>query len=241
MATKLARFTAKIFGIGAGTNQMSEFGSLAAATPMRYNGAAISPAIVQALTQYANGWAAAVLAGNSPALEDMNSLCYLFSYQIANILQTGVPEWDNATPYFIGSVVNDGLGNLYISLTNSNSGNALTSVANWKLSSGGLALTAINPATQSPYAMSSADLGRCFLVNSALGAMTFNLPNPASMPKSFSFKVKDIAGNFVNNPCTFHRFGTEFFANLAADYVTYASSGEYQISTDQVNWYIIGR
>lgn len=131
-----SRYTQKTFGTGAGTNQMSEFGSFAAGTPVRDNGATITPAIVQALSNYTTGWVSAVEANNSPCIEDMNSLCYLFAYQLFYGLTLGVPEWDSGTTYWTGSIVQDGSGNLYTSLTNTNLNNALTSTTNWRKGSG---------------------------------------------------------------------------------------------------------
>lgn len=134
---RLTRFTQKLFGSGASTNQMAEFGSLAAGTPQLYSGTTITPEIIQALTQYTNGWFSAVIAQNSPAIEDMNALHYLYAYQIAYMLQLGIPEWDSGTTYYTGSFATDGAGNLYYSLTNSNLNNALTNNTFWKTFSGG--------------------------------------------------------------------------------------------------------
>lgn len=129
---KITRATQKQFGSSAGVNQMAEFGSFAAATPARYSGATITPAIIQALSNFTGGWFAAVDGENAPTIEDMNALCYLYAYQLGYLLQEGVAEYDAATTYFIGSIVNDGTGILFISLTDNNIGNALTSTTNWK-------------------------------------------------------------------------------------------------------------
>ena len=70
------------------------------------------------------------IGANSPAEEDMNSLCYLFAYQLAYLMQAGVPEWDSGTTYFIGDIVQSS-GTLYSSLTNTNLNNAVTDTTNW--------------------------------------------------------------------------------------------------------------
>jgi hypothetical protein len=129
---RLTRYTQKLFGSSAGSNEMAEFGSLAAGTPARYTGATITPDIIQTLSNYLVGWLGAVIGENSPAIEDMNSLCYLFSYQLSYLLQLGVPEWIATTTYYIGSIASDGAGNLYSSLTNANLNNALSDATNWK-------------------------------------------------------------------------------------------------------------
>lgn len=137
---KILRKIAKIFGSTAGVGQIAKFGSLAASSPAFTT----DPAVIQSLSEYLSGWFSAVIGGNSPAIEDMNALCYLFAYQIAYIMQTGVPEWNTDTIYFIGSVVNDGTGKLYISNTDNNTGNPVSDTVNWTLfSSGDLSLGAL--------------------------------------------------------------------------------------------------
>lgn len=124
--SRLTRYTQQIFGSTAGLNQMAEFGSLAASDPQLYSGSTITPAIIQTLSNYLSGWFGAVMGGNSPAIEDMNSLCYLFAYQLAYILQAGVPEWDSGTTYYTGDLVQSS-GILYVSLSDTNLNNNPTS------------------------------------------------------------------------------------------------------------------
>lgn len=127
--SKLLRYTQSVFGASASANQMGEYGSKAAGSPLRYSGTTITPAIVQTLSQYLSGWFAAVIGVNSPCIEDMNALCYLFAYQIAYGFQAGIAEWDSGTTYFIGSLVNSS-GTIYVSLVDNNLNNAV-STANW--------------------------------------------------------------------------------------------------------------
>src|SRR5580698_1314397 len=103
--SRLSRYTQLIFGSSASNNQMAEFGSFNEGTPQRYSGSTITPAIIQNLSNYLGGWFNAVVLSNSPTIEDMNSLCYLFAYQLAYILQVGVPEWDSGTTYYTGDIV----------------------------------------------------------------------------------------------------------------------------------------
>lgn len=130
---KITRATQKIFGINSGFQEVAQFGSLANSSP-NYT---LDANLIQALGQFTDGWFAAVIGGNSPAIEDMNALCYLYAYQLAYVMQAGVPEWDAGTTYFIGSFASDGVGNLYYSLTDNNLNNVLTDSANWA-SFGGL-------------------------------------------------------------------------------------------------------
>jgi hypothetical protein len=101
---------------------------------------------------------------------------------------------------------------------------------------------AINPGSASPYTMSTTlltgDNGRLFLVNSANGAMIFDLPSPVA---NFHFTIKDIAGSLGTNAITLHRFGSENIENLAADYVMSAPYGEWSFWSDGTNWFIGGR
>ena len=125
----IARKTAVIFGSSAGLDQIAEFGSLAAGTPAFTT----DPAVIQSLSNYTEGWFGAVIGGNSPAIEDMNALCYLFSYQIAYLLQAGIPVWDSGTTYFTGNFVSDGSGSLYYSLINNNLNNTpASSPSDWQ-------------------------------------------------------------------------------------------------------------
>jgi hypothetical protein len=125
---RLSRIYQKIFGSSAASGEIGKFGSLAAGSPTTTT----DPAQMQSLSQWLGGWGSAVLGGNSPALEDMNAVHYVMAYQLAYLMQAGVPEWDSSTTYYIGSFAQDGNGYIYVSLTNNNTGNALTDTTNWK-------------------------------------------------------------------------------------------------------------
>lgn len=126
--SKITRKTMKIFGSSAGANQIAKFGSLNAGSPAFTT----DPDTIQSLSNYLVGWYNAVVGGNSPAIEDMNALFYLYAYQLAYLFQEGIPEWDSATTYYIGSIAQDGSGNIYVSLQDNNTGNALSSATYWR-------------------------------------------------------------------------------------------------------------
>lgn len=128
---KLTRKNQLIFGSTAGTDQLAEFGSLAAGSPVRFNGASADPDVIQSLANYLEGWFGAIIGENSPAVEDMNALCFLFAYQLTYLFQAGVAEWNTAAIYYKGSQVNSG-GLTYTSLTDSNTGNAVTDATKWR-------------------------------------------------------------------------------------------------------------
>ncbi len=117
---KLARKSAKLFAENATATAggIAQFGSLAAGTP-NYSK---DPDVIQGLSQYADGWSAAVLGTKSPALEDRNALDYLLSYQQAYIMQHGVPEWISTETYYEHSYVVDSNGELRVSTIDNNIG-----------------------------------------------------------------------------------------------------------------------
>jgi hypothetical protein len=116
--SKIARKTALLFGSTSGANQIAQYGSLANTTP----NFSTDPAVIQALSQWLQGWFSAVVGSNSPAIEDMNAFCYVMAYQISYLMQEGVAEWDSGTTYYAGSIAQID-GAQYISVTNANIGN----------------------------------------------------------------------------------------------------------------------
>lgn len=143
---KLTRVTQLVFGKNGNSSHFGQFGSKAAGSPVQ----TLDPASIQSLPAFTgDGWLNAVVNANKqPFLEDMNGLFRLVFYQIAQMLQDGIPEWDAGTPYYIGSIVRKvGTFEQYGSLTNDNTGNALpsqTSNGNWQY---------LNPASVAPGVM----------------------------------------------------------------------------------------
>lgn len=228
---KITRKTQKQFGSTASGTQIAQFGSFAAGSPIYSN----DPITIQALGNYLSGWFSAVIGGNSPCIEDMNALFYLAFYQLSYGFQAGVPEWDSATTYYIGSCVTDGAGKVYISLQDTNLNQAVTLSASWRNITGGSNVVAINPATQSPYTLTNADIGKTFYVNSANGAMTFNLPTPAI---NYNFSIQDIGNTAATNAITIHRNGGEKIMNLTNDYLMNISLGQWSVNGNGTDWFI---
>ena len=129
---KISRFLFKQFGIDGTTTDFGKFGSLAAGAAATTK----NPATIQSLQEYLDGWKEAVIATNRPALEDRNSLDFLFGQAIAYLYQDGIADWETGTEYHQFSIVREtGTYELYGSLINTNSGNALPSQVddtNWK-------------------------------------------------------------------------------------------------------------
>ena len=182
----ITRKTATIFGSGSGFQQMAQFGSLAA------GGATFStdPATIQALSAWTSGWFSAILGSNSPAIEDMNAFCYVMAYQIAYIMQAGVPAWDAGTTYYLGNMCSSG-GKIYISLTNSNLNNAISSNTSWALYGSGS-----RSVTGTDTALVSDSMVRC---DPTSASFVETLPLLSSTPLGTTITFKNVAtnGNFV--------------------------------------------
>lgn len=124
---KITRVTQKEFGINGPVGDFGQFGSLKAGVKTFTK----DLTAIQALNNFQTGWGAAVIGGFRPALEDMNSLFFLAFQQICYMFQTGIPEWDAATTYYINGIVQLN-GVIYVSTTDSNVGNSPeASIINW--------------------------------------------------------------------------------------------------------------
>lgn len=126
---KIDRATQKVFGDGVvATDNIAQFGSLKAGTPQFSK----DPSVIQGLPAYDEGWKSGVVNNQAPALQDVNALDYLFSRQLAYLLQAGIPEYDSGTTYYQGSWCQSS-GVLYVSKTDDNTGNALSNTTHWKV------------------------------------------------------------------------------------------------------------
>jgi hypothetical protein len=99
---------------------------------------------------------------------------------------TGVPAWNANVTYSQGQIVQDasGEGVLYVSLTNNNVGNALTSVANWRVHGG-----RVRTISTSGSATVTDDV---VLSNSTSGAVTVTLPACSTTAIGKKITVKDV-------------------------------------------------
>lgn len=221
---KIDRKHMKIFGSGAGTAQLGKFGSLAA-------GAAATttdPEEIQSLSNYLTGWYGAVIGSNAPAMEDMNGLCFLFAYQLAYIMQAGIPEWNASTTYYIGSLVNDGYGNIYVSLIDDNTNNALTDNVSWNLPNGKVR-TVTNDDTATV-------LDNLIRVNNTLGAQTETLPAIASTPIGKEIVVKRLATSLY--PVTVKGHSTDLIDD-ANTFVISQIKGALRVKSNGTTWDVV--
>lgn len=224
---KLARATQLLFGSSAGANQMAKFGSLSAGTPATYDGTTITPALIQTLSNYLTGWFGAVVGSNSPSIEDMNALGYLFAYQLAYILQQGIAEYDTGTTYYQGSICTDtgGSGIVYVSLTNSNTGNALTDPTKWRVLNGNVRTVSADTTLAVTDDVVRSD--------STSANRTHTLPPIATTPIGKKITIKDVGtggnttsfkGSGTDNIDGVNTYGTALSQNDAATVVNNGTS-----------------
>lgn len=194
---KLTRYTMKLFGSTAGAGEMAEYGAAAAAgfsgAPAGYSGSTITPTIIQTLSNYLAGWSAAVDGTYNPALEDVNAIDYLFSYMLNYLMQEGVAEWDSATTYYTGSLAQDGSGNVYVSLQDTNLNHAVTVVTWWKKLNSTQAITTVTGPTT--YTITGTE--QVLSVDASAGAVTINLPDLATFV-GHSYAIDRIDGTVAN-------------------------------------------
>lgn len=129
---KITRKQQKVFAASASNNGV--FGSLQANDPAYSQ----DPDVIQSRTAYTNGWNDATYSAEKlPPLEEFQSLQYLFSRQIAYIMQEGIPEWNTNDTYYKGSLVKsiqqDGSFILYASIVDNNQGNLVTDTTKWQI------------------------------------------------------------------------------------------------------------
>lgn len=126
--SKVTRQTQTIFANAATNNGV--FGSAADNTKVISN----SLPTLMGKPAWNTGWLTAVLGTKYfPPLEEFQSLNYINTYQLTYLFQEGIAEYDSGSIYFQNSIVKKpGTYQLYGSITDNNTGNALTDATNWK-------------------------------------------------------------------------------------------------------------
>lgn len=110
---------------------------------------------------------------------------------------TGIGVWNSNVTYQQGAIVADssGSGLLYISRTNNNQGNALTSVTNWALFPGGITRSALTTNTT----LAVTDHEALIQSDSTAGSLTHTLPACSTSPIGLKITVKDVGtGGFTS-------------------------------------------
>jgi hypothetical protein len=161
---------------------LAQFGSLKGTLP-NYSS---DPDIIQALPAWGDGWASAVINNYLPTIQDLNSLIYVITRQIAYLFQAGIPEWNSLTTYYIGSMVSDGLGGIYKSVVNNNINASLTN-SNYWLNFSSIKKTEIG----ANYTVLNADYFIIWsLASTTSTERTVTLPTPAASLKGREVVVK---------------------------------------------------
>lgn len=119
---KIVRNNQKVFGDNAAVNNFFQFGNSSVTTKdvgAMQNG------------NWENGWSSGGVNINgvvTPEFQEFNTLSYVTTSQIAYLQQEGIAEYHAETEYHQNSIVKEsGTTNLYVSLTNNNTGNAINS------------------------------------------------------------------------------------------------------------------
>ena len=126
---KLTRKHQKIFADLGYTGNLGQFGSYAAGAPAYSN----NVETLQALDAFGAGISSALINGAPPALQDMDGLGYLITKQLSYLFQAGISEYSALTTYYIGSLVHDAAGGIYMSRIDDNLNQALSVESKWFL------------------------------------------------------------------------------------------------------------
>lgn len=119
-------------------------------------------------------------------LNDVNGNLIFTADQVSASGGGGVTLWNEATNYSEGDIVADssGYGLLYVSVTDNNIGNPLTSISNWRMLGG-----AIRTVTTNTTLEITDELLRS---NSTSGSLTHTLPPCSTTPIGKRMVVKDV-------------------------------------------------
>jgi hypothetical protein len=120
---KLAGKAPVLFAGSAVSSELAQFGSTVANQPAPPV-FSTDPSVLQANGAWAQGWQDAIYsADRAPVLEEMNAIDYVISYLLCYLYQEGIAEWLAGVTYYTNSYVQS-VGQIFISLQDSNTGNA---------------------------------------------------------------------------------------------------------------------
>ena len=127
--TNLTRYKQKIFAEN--SNQIGVFGT-------GVNKVASTNVETLQSAKYSNGWSAAIVTNkNYPIWQERDGVDYGFSYQLAYLLQKGIPDWLATETYYTNDYCKYG-SDIYYSLQDNNIGqNPAGTTGYWKLFASG--------------------------------------------------------------------------------------------------------
>lgn len=258
--SKIARYAGNLLAFGSNAQGLERtvFGGTAQADDLTS----------QVTNAFLRGWGI-VGPSENPSLEDFNAAFYTLSQLISYQHQMGVPEWDAKQEYYLGSCCCYG-GELYLSLTDNNTGNkppsdkwnTVLNVKNAiaKLGLGTASLRNIGAETgavppQIPdmsYFSKSAGSGmpswqmlpsKTLLQWGSLeGSSRYNLTFPTSFSSATSFTIVAVCNTtFSTAPSGAAFCGVSNFTRTGCSIVcTGYSSGAFADVIKTVHWYAIG-
>lgn len=188
---KISQYAMRLFGKDGATGNFGKFGSAAAGSAVTTK----DPDTIMALAAWiTEGWADALVAGFAPFLQDLNGFCYVTIRKLAYFDQEGIPEWNTSNTYYIGSIVKKtGTFELYGSLVDDNTGNALpdkVNDSNWQYLG--------NVQAESKTSNFTASVGKVYLCDATSAAFTATLPTASSYANSeITFVKTDSSLNAV--------------------------------------------
>ena len=145
-------------------------------------------------------------------LKDSNDVVQFTVDNVTDPNSSELPEWNSNQTYNKGSIVKDATdyGLLYVSLTDNNAGNALSSVGNWRMFDGN-----VRTITSTGSALVTDNLLR---TNSTAGNITVTLPACSTSPIGKRITVKDVGSG--GNTTSVRGNGTDTVDGV----VTYATA-----------------
>lgn len=228
---RLTRQIQKVFSLDA-TN-VGQFGSAQLGTKVESK----VLATLQALDAWLNGWNDAVISGNKlPPLEEFNALQYVVTYNLAYLFQDGIPEWQTDTTYYQYSIVKKtNSTQLYKSIADNNTGNALTDATKWAF------LMDLNLFTRTTFNNAAAAIVATDRYVAQVGTMSASrictLPAASAVNPGYEITIQDESGTVTStNTIVVTRAGSDTINGGATFIIGKAYGGVKLVSNGTSVW-----
>lgn len=224
---KIDRKHQKIFaGDVPSSNVVSKFGSKKLGVP-EYSD---DPDLIQT-ERYSEGWGSAVINNYAPCVQDLNALFFLITRQLAYLFQSGIPEWNTSTSYYVGSIVTDGVGGIYMSVSDTNQGNDVTVASKWtSLFSRKITTIGDN------YTVNNTDwliLWSTGLPN--VDHNTVSLPTPSAVNSGREIIVKAVSSTYLSNVVVKANDDSTIDGAASINFAQYTTK---RLISDGTNWHV---